>query len=198
MADRFAVRVLLIFIAVTLLIVLIMQYNKKKSTTESFQHAEYLPLGTTNTEPFEELKQVKMADDSLIGKSNDNVGGQQQVRASESADTEDFKAVDFDTSTKMPNDCFPRDKITVDDLLPKDAANSKWAQVNPAGQGDVKDQNFLTAGMHIGVNTVGQTLRNPNLQLRSDPPNPRAQVSPWNQTTIEYDNSRRFFEVGEC
>lgn len=197
MADRFAVRVLLIFIAVTLLIVLIMQYNKKKSTTESFQHADYPSVGMT-TEPFEELKQLNMADDSLVAKTNGSVGDQQQVRASESADTEDFKAVDFDTSTKMPNDCLPRDKITVDDLLPKDAANSKWAQVNPAGQGDVKDQNFLTAGMHIGVNTVGQTLRNPNLQLRSDPPNPRAQVSPWNQTTIEYDNSRRFFEVGEC
>lgn len=92
--------------------------------------------------------------------------------------------------------CFPRDRLSANDLLPKDAANSTWAQMNPAGQGDVKDQNFLTAGYHIGINTVGQTLRNANLQLRSEPPNPQLPVSPWNISTIEYDNSRRPLEIG--
>lgn len=92
--------------------------------------------------------------------------------------------------------CFPRDRLTANDLLPKDAANSTWAQLNPAGQGDVKDQNFLTAGYHIGINTVGQTLRNANLQLRSEPPNPQLPVSPWNISTIEFDNNRRPLEIG--
>lgn len=92
--------------------------------------------------------------------------------------------------------CFPRDRLTANDLLPKDAANSTWAQMNPAGQGDVKDQNFLTAGYHIGINTVGQTLRNANLQLRSEPPNPQLPVSPWNISTIEFDNNRRPLEIG--
>jgi hypothetical protein len=113
-------------------------------------------------------------------------------------DNEDYRAVDFETENKLPTDCFPRDKLTVEDLLPKDAANSTWAQVNPAGQGDVADQNFLNAGFHVGINTVGQSMRNANLTLRSDPPNPKMKVSPWNQSTIEYDASRRHFEVGEC
>lgn len=93
--------------------------------------------------------------------------------------------------------CFPRDRLTADDLLPKDAANSRWAQMNPAGQGDVKDQNFLTAGYHVGVNTVGSSLRNANLQLRSEPPNPQMAVSPWNISTIEpSDSLRRPLEIG--
>jgi hypothetical protein len=92
--------------------------------------------------------------------------------------------------------CFPRDRLTADDLLPKDAANSRWAQMNPAGQGDVKDQNFLTAGYHIGVNTVGQSMRNANLQLRSEPVNPQLPVSPWNISTIEPDFNRRPLEIG--
>ncbi|MAT09995.1 MAG: hypothetical protein CMM02_03215 [Rhodopirellula sp.] len=82
---------------------------------------------------------------------------------------------------------YSRDRLISDDLLPKDA-NSKWAKVNPAGAGDIQDQNFLTAGYHIGINTVGQSLRNANLQLRYEPPNPQIPVSPWGISTIEPDN----------
>ena len=92
--------------------------------------------------------------------------------------------------------CFPRDRLTADDLLPKDAANSKWAQLNPAGQGDVRDQNFLTAGYHVGVNTTGSSKKNPNLQLRSEPINPQMVVSPWMQSTIEPNVYQRSLEIG--
>ena len=71
-------------------------------------------------------------------------------------------------------------------------------KVNPSGQGSLADQNFLTAGFHIGINTVGQTLRNANLQLRSEPPCPQVQVSPWLQSTIDPDVSRRPMEIGGC
>ena len=94
---------------------------------------------------------------------------------------------------ELPKDCFPKDQLTPAELLPGDA-NSKWAQVNPAGQGELKDVNFLDAGYHLGVNTVGQSLRNANRQLRSEPSNPQVKVSPWNQTTIEPDISRRPLE----
>ena len=90
-------------------------------------------------------------------------------------------------------DPFPQDKITPEDLLPKDA-NSRWAQMNPAGQGDVKDQNFLSAGYHTGYNTQGSSLRNASLDLRSSPPNPRYNVSIWSQSTIEPDMNRRPLE----
>lgn len=100
------------------------------------------------------------------------------------------------TTPAAAGNCFPRDRLSTADLLPQDAANSRWAQMNPAGQGDVKDQNFLTAGYHIGVDTVGQSLRNANLQLRSEPINPQVPVSPWNISTIEPDLNRRPLEIG--
>ena len=98
-------------------------------------------------------------------------------------------------SNLVDSGCFPRDRLTSNDLLPQ-GANSVHARVNPAGAGDIQDQNFLTAGYHIGVNTVGQSLRNANRQLRSDPPNPTTKVSPWMQTTIEPDVNRRPLEIG--
>jgi hypothetical protein len=93
--------------------------------------------------------------------------------------------------------CFPKQQLTPDDLLPKDTS-SLWAQMNPNGAGSLKDRNFLQSGYHIGINTVGQTLRNANLQIRSEPPNPQVAVSPWLNSTIEPDINRRPFEIGGC
>ena len=93
--------------------------------------------------------------------------------------------------------CFPKEMLTPEELKPQDNS-SLWAQVNPEGEGTLKGRSFLQAGHHIGINTVGQTLRNANLQLRSEPPNPQVLVSPWNQTTIEPDTGRKPLEIGGC
>ena len=92
---------------------------------------------------------------------------------------------------------FPKEQLSAQDLLPQDNS-SLWAQVNPAGEGSLKDRSFLQAGYNIGINTVGQTLRNANLQLRSEPPCPQIRVSPFLQSTIEPDVSRKPFEIGGC
>ena len=95
----------------------------------------------------------------------------------------------------VPKDCFPHDHLNPKDLLPSDV-NTKWAQSNPDGQGTIGDKNFLNAGFHVGINTVGQSLRNSNLQLRSEPPNPQGKVSPWMQSTIDPDLNRKPLEIG--
>lgn len=83
------------------------------------------------------------------------------------------------------------------DLLPKDK-NSQWAALNPsaANQGDILMPDLLQAGYHIGLDTIGQTLRNPNYQLRSDPIIPKSDVGPWNHSTIEPDIGRVPLELG--
>lgn len=97
----------------------------------------------------------------------------------------------------VAGNCFPRDRLAAEDLLPKDAANTRWSQMNPSGQGDISDKQFLTAGYHIGVDTVGSSMKIANLDLRSAPPNPRVAVSPWNISTAEYtDVNRRPLEIG--
>lgn len=97
-------------------------------------------------------------------------------------------------SAEQPAGCYPRDQLTPSELLPKDA-NSVWAQQNPMGTGSLKGKNFLSAGALIGVNTVGQSLRNANYQLRSEPPNPQVPVTVFNVPTIEPDVNRRALEI---
>lgn len=98
-------------------------------------------------------------------------------------------------SAEAPAGCYPRDQLTPSELLPKDM-NSIWAEQNPMGPGSLKGKNFLSAGALIGVNTVGQSLRNANLQVRSEPPNPQVSVSIFNQSTISPDISHRPLEIG--
>jgi hypothetical protein len=98
-------------------------------------------------------------------------------------------------SAEAPAGCYPRDQLTPSELLPKDMA-SIWAEQNPMGPGSLKGKNFLSAGALIGVNTVGQSMRNANLQVRSEPPNPQVAVSIFNQSTISPDFSHRPLEIG--
>lgn len=93
--------------------------------------------------------------------------------------------------------CFPKEQLLPEELLPQDNS-STWAQVNPQGSGSLKDKNFLQSAYHSGVDTIGSTLRNANLQLRSEPPNPQVVVSPWMQTTIQPDTNRRALEISGC
>ena len=101
--------------------------------------------------------------------------------------------VPFAEAEKKEN-CYPKNQLAPQELLPNDP-NSKWAQVNPMGSGDIAGKNFLNAGALIGVNTVGQSLRNASWDLRSEPPNPQLQVSPWMQSTIEPELQRRPLEI---
>jgi hypothetical protein len=97
-------------------------------------------------------------------------------------------------SASQPAGCYPRDQLTPSELLPRDQ-NSVWAEQNPMGNGSLKGKNFLSAGALIGVNTVGQSLRNANYQLRSEPPNPQVPVSVFQNSTIEPDVNRRSLEI---
>jgi hypothetical protein len=96
------------------------------------------------------------------------------------------------TSTPMASVANPSD------LLPNDQ-NSQWSALNPntMNQGDVLMPDLLQAGYHIGLDTIGQTLRNANLQYRSDPIIPKANIGPWNQSTIEPDLGRVPLELGQ-
>ena len=93
-----------------------------------------------------------------------------------------------------PANCYPKNQLAPQELLPNDP-NSKWAQVNPMASGDIAGKNFLNAGALIGVNTVGQSLRNANWDIRAAPPNPQVEVSPWLQSTISPDLDRRPLDI---
>lgn len=84
-------------------------------------------------------------------------------------------------------------EVNPKELLPK--GGGMFDNLAPVGA-DLNNVQLLKAGHHMGINTVGGTLRNANLQVRSEPANPVAKVSPWMNTTIEPDNMRIPLELG--
>jgi len=118
-----------------------------------------------------------------------NPDGQNEVFASVSGGGAS-PSMGMPTSNSKPNIQNPSE------LLPKNDSNNQWAQLNPSGKGDLANINLLKAGYHIGIDTVGQTLRNANLQIRSEPANPQLYVGPWQQSTITPDFMRPPLEIG--
>ena len=121
-----------------------------------------------------------------------------EVRPSEPLGQNEVFASATGVQTSMPgipSSCSQPNITNPAELLPKDS-NNQWAQLNPSGKGDLANVNLLKAGYHIGIDTVGQTLRNANLQIRSEPANPQLYVGPWNLSTIEPDFMRPPLELG--
>lgn len=89
--------------------------------------------------------------------------------------------------------------LDAEELLPKYNEADEFAKENPVSK-LLKEQNFLIAGYHTGVNTVMQSNKIPYHDLRSAPPIAKQQIGPWMQSSYEQPaggpGSRRFFEVG--
>ena len=100
-----------------------------------------------------------------------------------------------DATTSMGGSCPKTMLLDPSELLPTDT-NSKWNNMNPKGSGQLEGVNLLKAGYNIGEDTIGSTLRNANLQIRSEPANPRSNTGPWNQSTIDPDTMRAPLEIG--
>lgn len=198
----FAILVIALIVAVVLLVYCIPSSSAASSEEE----------GYANPTPYTTHLSSSHADDAHAGQNNNapmgasatgamhsNVAQGGGVQAAEPLGDNEvpYPLQNGSDNASTPKDCFPKDTLTPAELLPADA-NSTWAQVVPAGQGSVGDGQLLTAGFHVGTNTVGQTLRNANMQLRSEPPNPQVKVSPWMQSTIEPDVNRKPLEIGGC
>jgi hypothetical protein len=96
--------------------------------------------------------------------------------------------------------CYTRDGLNPSDLLPKASPEAaQFLASNPPSTGNPDNRNLLQAGYHIGTDTVCQSNKNPNLQLRSDPPISRSGAQPvFNASTIPFvQNNRRVLEVGD-
>ena len=130
------------------------------------------------------------------GAANNNAANNNAAVESHDMSNSAPQGVNFSNNSANNNNCLPRDVLNPEDLLPSSVAPNNWD--TPANPGGIDGPNFLNPEHLVGVNTVGQSLRNANRQLRSDPPNPQVKVSPWHQTTIEPDTNRKPLEIGEC
>ena len=181
MMNDDTVQTILVVVAVALVSYLLYNYLNQEQvqseTVEGFYDGENEVEQAS--EQVDEVEQGVQASETL--------GQNEEPRSIEQSESSQFN--------QMPAECYPKDVLTSAELLPQDS-NSRWAQAVPSGAGSLQDKNFLNAGFHVGINTVGQSLRNANRQLRSEPPNPQMKVSPWLQSTIEPDVNRRAMEIG--
>lgn len=88
-------------------------------------------------------------------------------------------------------------QLTANDLLPTYDDANEFAKQNPVSK-LLKEQNFLQAGYHMGINTVIQSNKIPYLDIRSCPPIPKAEVGPFYNSSYEQPvgSNRRFLEIG--
>lgn len=196
MDNHVILRTILIILAAVVLFSLVHYYNSKQTALKAEKFYEDSARAAYQPVSQEPERVIKTSQQELNPVQATNV-----VKPSESEIHSDYKAVDF-SGQKLPTDCFPKDRLSTDDLLPKDAANLKWSAVNPAGQGDVSNINFVQSGAMQGINSTLGSMRNANLQLRSDPVIPNNQSDwPIMMSTIPRNSSllRRPMEIsGDC
>jgi hypothetical protein len=79
--------------------------------------------------------------------------------------------------------------IVSDDLLPK--KNENWFETPSVGS-KIDDANLLADALFkLGVDTVGNTKKNPSYDIRGTIANPKFPISPWNNSSYEPDNNLR-------
>ena len=81
-------------------------------------------------------------------------------------------------------------KYNAADFLPKEV-NSEWFNTDfSQAKVNVDDTNLINTERYvIGVNTVGQSLKNASYDIRGTIANPKFAVSPWNNSTYEPDTN---------
>lgn len=180
---------LLALLGLLVLVVAVSQFSERKgSHSEGMAQSASTGHSAAGTpHPTEEDQAVRAAAAGTGAPSAAAPSGQNEVYAS-------AKGVGS-PSVGLPPSCVQANATKPGDLLPKDA-NSQWGHLNPSGGGGLEHVNLLKAGYHTGIDTVGTVLRNANLQVRSEPPNPTTKVSPWMNTTIEPDLMRVPLEIG--
>lgn len=165
--NRTIVSFILVF---GLLLLVFSLYNKHKSKTFDFMTpAKYNSASDEHQESNGtakgRLENLLREDESLQGS---------HLPEGASTDTHGLPEVNASTEANKASD-----------LLPVHDPATSWSDSHVDSSGILNNVNLLSAGSIIGVNTVGQTLRNANLQLRAEPPNPKMETGPWNNSTID-------------
>ena len=164
----------LVVLGVVALVVFLMKYNKDKNGAS---------LGMRNLSPAELESDV--AD---VEVSEENVG----VVGASAPETNDYLSVSgLDTTKPKVGSCNNEPVMNPKELLPSD---SEWSNIAPSK--GLENVSFLSAGHNFGTNTVGSSLRNANLQVRSEPVIQKVNTGPWNESTIEADTTRKALEIG--
>jgi len=170
---------IVIVLGLVALVVFLMKYNKDKNGNG---------VGMRNLSPMS-LDSGNAAKASGSGEGAEEKVG---VVGASAPETNDFLSVSgMDVSKPKVSSCNNEPVMNPKELLPSD---SEWSNVAPSK--GLENVSFLSAGHNFGTNTVGSSLRNANLQVRSEPVIQKTNTGPWNESTIDADTTRKGFEIG--
>jgi hypothetical protein len=125
----------------------------------------------------------------------DNYGRKRQLnmkRMEQPYYEDDYDARDFSYKKKRftkrtPDDV--KELFDVNKMLPQEVEED-WFDVEPLlTTKKIRGTHLIHPKVHMGVNTVASTLRNGTHDIRGDIPNPKINVSPWLNSTIEPDTN---------
>ena len=78
-------------------------------------------------------------------------------------------------------------KYNAKDYLPQEI-NNEWFELDWKQSKKTGNKSLINTDKYVvGVNTVGQSLKNASYDIRGTIPNPKYTVSPWNNSTYEAD-----------
>lgn len=194
---------------------LIYQLTKPKTTSENFANNEpvlsesvhkALPMQVHDQHNMSEvhpdiLRQILAESEALPvhNKSEQESSSVNQVFNFEANDINNelgadlMSAFDRPISQKASPDQVPMNnnnlkKYDAKDFLPKEI-NDQWFDTDfSQAKYNVNDDKLINTERYvIGINTVGQSLKNASYDMRGTIPNPKFTVSPWHNSTIEPD-----------
>lgn len=137
----------------------------------------------TQEQPTEETPVPQLDTSDFTGMTGDETGANLDnafmgaVPPSTTVDQVDFNrnnVTEYDSSQFLPQE-------VQDEWFDTDFTKAKYT---------LNDDKMINTNRYvIGVNTVGQSLKNPAYDIRGTIPNPKYTVSPWNNSTYEPDNN---------
>ena len=178
--------------------------NKPKNAKERFAEVSQQP--SVEVKP-EVLKQIltesemrKPVSESEMKRVQPEIKGDQlSVFSFEGNDLDSNNGADLNAAFQLPvpvenkTDMVDMNKNNVKkydakDFLPKEI-NDQWFSTDfSQAKNNIKDDKLINTERYvIGINTVGQSLKNASYDIRGTVPNPKFTVSPWNNSTYEPD-----------
>ena len=173
----FSNNVKLIILVVLVVVLIVMLNNNDKNTTKSVPQAKQA----------RKKPAVRQQTKQVVENFTDSVPASQQAPAPTPTSTTMTTTQKNMAALAEENDA---NQITFNcnDYLPQET-NQDWFETDfDNAQLQCDSTSLVTTDRYIvGVNTVGQSLKNASYDIRAQPPCPKFKVSPWNNSTIEPD-----------
>lgn len=189
---------ILLLVAVGAVIYYISQPSVAEANVETVDNVQEQPAQEVAEENEEEVVEEQVAEEpkeeekvQVPELDSSELTGMSASSNGASLDSAFTGAVPPSTATDQVD--FNRNNVSEYDssqFLPQEV-NDEWFDTDfTKAKYNLNDDKMINTNRYIiGVNTVGQSLKNPSYDIRGTIPNPKYTVSPWMNSTYEPDNN---------